>query len=136
MSLGRKLPVVGDMCMGSALHSNGTPHPAAANVDGKAIDRLTEDKHHKYPNLVASDRVHCVVLACKEGGRWVLLMNAHLYVSWMDTLEKEVEDIDPQKAVICTRQGSKQNWLNRRFLNKDHRNCQNWPFWCWRIYWS
>ena len=30
----------------------------------------------------------------KEQGRWVLLMNCHLYVSWLTQLEKEVEDID------------------------------------------
>ena len=70
MSLGRGLPVVGDMCMGSALHSNGTPYPGAAALDGKAIDRLTAQKHDKYPELVASDRLHYVVLACEEGGRW------------------------------------------------------------------
>ena len=34
----------------------------------------------------------------KEQGRWVLLMNCHLYVSWMNQLEKEVEDIDAQKT--------------------------------------
>ena len=34
----------------------------------------------------------------KEQGRWVLLMNCHLYVSWLTQLEKEVEDIDPQKT--------------------------------------
>ena len=27
-------------------------------------------KHNKYPELVASERVHYVVLACEEGGRW------------------------------------------------------------------
>ena len=27
-------------------------------------------KHDKYPELVTSDRVHFVVLACEEGGRW------------------------------------------------------------------
>ena len=69
-SLGRGLPVVGDMCMGSALHSDGSPYPGAAAVDGKAIDSLTAQKFNKYPELVASDRVHFVVLACEEGGRW------------------------------------------------------------------
>ena len=39
-------------------------------MDGKAIDRLTDQKHDKYPELVTSDRVHYVVLACEEGGRW------------------------------------------------------------------
>ena len=34
----------------------------------------------------------------KEQGRWVLLMNCHLYVSWMASLEKEVEDIDVAKT--------------------------------------
>ena len=70
MSIGHGLPVVGDMCMGSALHANGRPYPEAATVDGKAIDRLTREKHDKYSELVASDRVHYVVLACEEGGRW------------------------------------------------------------------
>ena len=69
-SLGRGLPVVGDMCMGSAMHSDGTPYPGAANLDGRAIGRLTEQKHNKYPELVASDRLHYVVLAVEEGGRW------------------------------------------------------------------
>ena len=69
MSLGRGLPVVGDMCMGSALHSDGSPYPGAAALDEKAIDRLTAQKLNKYPELVASDRVHFVVLACEEGGR-------------------------------------------------------------------
>ena len=56
--------------MGSALHANGTPYPDAATTDGMAIDRLTRKKHNDYPELVASDRVHYVVLACEEGGRW------------------------------------------------------------------
>ena len=34
----------------------------------------------------------------KDKGRWVLLMNCHLYVSWMSVLEKEVEDIAPDKT--------------------------------------
>eukprot|EP00966_Prymnesium_polylepis_P200127 4637788-Prymnesium_polylepis.1 len=34
----------------------------------------------------------------KTNGKWVLLMNCHLYVSWMATLEKEVEDTDPAKT--------------------------------------
>ena len=70
MPLGRGLPVVGDMCMGSAMHANGTPYADATTTDGKAIDRLTDQKHDKYHELVASDRLHYVVLACEEGGRW------------------------------------------------------------------
>ena len=61
---------VGDMCIGSALHANGRPYADATTSDGVAIDRLTDQKHDKYPELVASDRVHFVVLACEEGGRW------------------------------------------------------------------
>ena len=44
LSLGRGLPVVGDMCMGTALHTDGTPHPGAANIDGTTIRRLTYRK--------------------------------------------------------------------------------------------
>ena len=70
MSIGRGLPVVGDMCTGSTLHADGSPYPGATTLDGRAIERLTEAKYDKYPELVVSDRVHYVVLACEEGGRW------------------------------------------------------------------
>ena len=70
MSIGRGLPVVGDMCTGSPLHSNGAPYPRAATEDAQTIDRLTRQKHNDYPELVSSNRVHFVVLACEEGGRW------------------------------------------------------------------
>ena len=70
MSIAGGLPVVGDMCMGSALHANGRPYAGAATTDGAAIDRLTQQKHRDYPELEESDRVRFVVLACEEGGRW------------------------------------------------------------------
>ena len=70
LSIGGGLPVVGDMCMGSALHLDGSPYPGADEQDGSAIDRMTRQKYNKYPELVHSDRVHYVVLACEEGGRW------------------------------------------------------------------
>ena len=38
--------------------------------DGRSIEMLTDQKYDKYPELVLSDRVHYVVLACEEGGRW------------------------------------------------------------------
>ena len=52
------------------MHMDGTPYPDAEAVDGNAIERLTDQKYDKYPELVHSDRVHYVVLACEEGGRW------------------------------------------------------------------
>ena len=70
LSIGNGLPVVGDMRMGSAHHANGTPYARAATEDGMTIERLTQQKHDDYSELVASDRVHFVVLACEEGGRW------------------------------------------------------------------
>ena len=70
MYIGQGLPVVGDMCMGSVLHMDGSPYPGAADEDGAAIDRLTDQKYDKYHELVFSDRVPYVVLACEEGGRW------------------------------------------------------------------
>ena len=56
--------------MGSALHANGVPYARAATEDGKTIERLTRQKHDDYPELLSADRVHFVVLACEEGGRW------------------------------------------------------------------
>ena len=70
MSIGNGRPVVGDMCMGSALHADGRPWTDAATDDGVTIERLTDQKHNTYPELVASDRARFVVLACEEGGRW------------------------------------------------------------------
>ena len=71
LSLGRGLPVMGDMCMGTALHANGTPHPGAANIDGSTIRRLTYRKCvTEYPDLATSAELEYPVLACEEGGRW------------------------------------------------------------------
>ena len=71
LSLGRGLPVVGDMCMGTALHADGTPHPGAANIDGTTIRRLTYRKCvTEYPDLATSAELEYLVLACEEGGRW------------------------------------------------------------------
>ena len=85
MSIGNGRPVVGDMCMGSAMHADGRPWTKreprtadgrrgrltnAATDDGVTIARLTDQKHNDYPELVASDRARYVVLACEEGGRW------------------------------------------------------------------
>ena len=70
MSIGSGRPVVGDLCMGSALHVNGTPYAHAATEDAKAIERVTRQKQNEYPELIASDRIRYVVLACEKGGRW------------------------------------------------------------------
>ena len=70
LRLGRALPVVGDMCMMSALHQDGTPWAGADDYDGVAIERGIAAKHSTYPELVSSDRVKFLVLACEEGGRW------------------------------------------------------------------
>ena len=69
--LGRGLPVVGDMCMGSALHADGSPHPGATNIDGTTIRRLTYRKRvTEYSDLATSAELEYLVLACEEGGRW------------------------------------------------------------------
>ena len=62
--------MVGDMCMVSALHSDGTPWAGADDYDGVAIDRGVTYKYDTYPELAHSDRVRFLVLACEEGGRW------------------------------------------------------------------
>ena len=73
LSLGRGLPVVGDMCVGSALHADGTPHPGATNIDGTTIRRLTYRKCvTEYPDLATSAELEYLVLASEEGGRWGL----------------------------------------------------------------
>ena len=63
LRLGRGLPVVGDMCMMSALHQDGSPWAGADDYDGVAIERGIAAKHSTYPELVSSDRVKFLVLA-------------------------------------------------------------------------
>ena len=52
LRLGRGLPVLGDMCMMSALHQHGTPWAGAQDHDGVAIERGIAAKHSAYPELV------------------------------------------------------------------------------------
>ena len=56
--------------MMSALHQDGFPWAGADDYDGVAIERGIAAKHSTYPELVSSDRVKFLVLACEEGGRW------------------------------------------------------------------
>ena len=70
LSLGRGITVVGDMCMGSALHADGTLHPGATNVDGATIMRLTYRKCvTEYPDLATSAELEYLVLAGEEEER-------------------------------------------------------------------
>ena len=48
---------MGELCMMSALHQDGTPWAGADDYDGVAIERGIDDKHSRYPQLVTSDRV-------------------------------------------------------------------------------
>ena len=54
----------------SALHQDGTPWPGDEDYEGVAIERGIPAKHSTHPELVSSDRVKFLVLACEEGGRW------------------------------------------------------------------
>ena len=84
LSLGRGLPVVGDMCMGSALHADGTPHPGAPNIDGATIRRPTYRKCvTEYPDLATSAELEYLVLACEEGGGGVRTSFAW-FATWCD----------------------------------------------------
>ena len=59
------------MCMGSALHADGTPHPNAQNKDGATIARLEYNKRvTEYSDLATSPTIAYLVMACEEGGRW------------------------------------------------------------------
>ena len=70
-ALGRGIPIVCAMCMESALHADGTPHPGACNVDGATIKSLTYNKRAtEYSDRATSPQIEYLVLACEEGGRW------------------------------------------------------------------
>ena len=80
-----------------------TPFPRAATDDGKAIESLTSHKHDIYPELVASDRIHYVVLAVEEGGRW----EPDVFVVVRDLVRLKVAPLHPllrrSAALACTR---------------------------------
>ena len=70
-TLGRGLPVVCDMCNGSAWHADGNPYAGACNMDGATIKRLTHNKRvYEYSDLATSPQIEYLVLACEEEGRW------------------------------------------------------------------
>ena len=63
--------MVGDMCMSSALHADGTPWAGAANREGEETDRMRYRKCvTEYSDLATSSELLYLVLSCEEGGRW------------------------------------------------------------------
>ena len=66
----RGIPLGVDATLVSPLHANGTPWPQAADTDGSAIARAEAKKRATYPELVHSDRLQLLTLACEVGGRW------------------------------------------------------------------
>ena len=63
LRLGRGVRVVGDICMMSALHQDGTPWAEAEDYDGVAIERGIATKHSTYAESVSSDRINFLFLA-------------------------------------------------------------------------
>ena len=63
-------PLGVDATMVSPLHCNGTAWASAANFDGVAISRAEAKKATTYSDLVHSDRLRLLTLACETGGRW------------------------------------------------------------------
>ena len=70
LPLERGLPLAIDCTMVSALHGDGSPWAHADTAPGTSIRRAEATKRDAYPELVLSDSVHLLVLACEVGGRW------------------------------------------------------------------
>ena len=70
LPLHRGVPLGVDATMVSPLHADGSPWPHAAVTNGVAIARAEKSKATTYPELVESDRLRLLTLACEVGGRW------------------------------------------------------------------
>ena len=64
------VPLGIDVTLVSVLRADGVPCPRAAADDGVAIARAERRKAATYPELVASNSLRLVTLACETGGRW------------------------------------------------------------------
>ena len=69
LPLERGVPLAVDATLVSALHADGRPWPRAAERDGVAIQRAEDAKRRTYWELVRSDVVRLVTVACETGGR-------------------------------------------------------------------
>ena len=69
LPLHRGVPLAVDATLVSPLRTDGRPCPRAAAEDGVAIRRGEKAKETAYPELVRSDTVRLVTLACEVGGR-------------------------------------------------------------------
>ena len=70
LPLHRGVPLGCDASLVSPLHTDGSPWSDADWRPGVAIQRAEEDKDTTYPELVDSDQLRLVTLACETGGRW------------------------------------------------------------------
>ena len=70
LPLYRGVPLGVDCTMVSPLHTDGTPWPRAAAVDGVAIQRAEREKERTYHDLLGSSRLRLTTLATETGGRW------------------------------------------------------------------
>ena len=64
------MPLAVDAKMVSVLHCDGTPWSRADVAPGVSLQRAEHEKDVTYPELVGSDTVRLMTLACETGGRW------------------------------------------------------------------
>ena len=70
LPLHRGVPLGVDATLVSPLHADGSPWAGAAENHSVAIRRGEADKAATYSELVGSDALRLVTLACEVGGRW------------------------------------------------------------------
>ena len=70
LSVEQGVPLGCDATLVSPLHADGSVWAGADEECGVALRRGEADKRATYPELVGSDRLRLMVLACEVGGRW------------------------------------------------------------------
>ena len=70
LPLARGVPLAVDATMIGVLHCDGSPWARADVAPGVSLRRAERNKDATYPELVGSDVVKLLTLACETGGRW------------------------------------------------------------------
>ena len=104
LPLHRGVPLGVDATMVSPLHADGPPWAGAADGHSVAIRRGEADKASTYSELVGSDALRLVTLACETGGRWSSEC-AHTLRALAAARARE--------APACLRASAHRAWLSR-----------------------
>ena len=99
------VPLGVDASIVSPLHADGTVWLGADMKNGVAISRAEADKAATYPELIDSDELRLVTVACETGGRW-----SQTCVDLLRQLAKSRARDAPERLQLSARVGWETRW--------------------------